>query len=281
MPDEITPAMAAAITAQGALVLLGLIVLWRCQFSARADRSFRLPRWDLDVYPFLILCAIVMVTGLIGQVVLLAFVQALAGPLSEDLQLVAAGGAFQAGLLTGVLVAVAIVRRLGDAPLTRASTEAPVRPARPLLVASGATFVVALPILLLCNLPWLYLLEKFGLSADRQELVDLFARAESPALVVVIMLFAIVVAPVTEELIFRAGLFRYLRTRVARPLAFGIPAVIFASLHGNLAAFVPLVVLGLIFAIAYERTGRIAVPMIAHGLFNLNTILLLLSGVST
>jgi membrane protease YdiL (CAAX protease family) len=34
-----------------------------------------------------------------------------------------------------------------------------------------------------------------------------------------------------------------------------------------------------IFSLAYERTGRIAVPIIAHGLFNLNTIILILAGV--
>jgi membrane protease YdiL (CAAX protease family) len=50
-------------------------------------------------------------------------------------------------------------------------------------------------------------------------------------------------------------------------------------MHGNLVAFGPLFALGLVFAIAYERTGRIAVPIIAHGLFNLNTVVLLLAGI--
>jgi uncharacterized protein len=40
------------------------------------------------------------------------------------------------------------------------------------------------------------------------------------------------------------------------------------------------VVLGVAFALAYERTGRILVPIIGHALFNLNTILLLLAGVT-
>ena len=83
----------------------------------------------------------------------------------------------------------------------------------------------------------------------------------------------------TEEVIFRAGLFRYLRTRTSRGVAFGLPAGIFAIMHGNLVAFGPLFALGLIFAVAYECTGRIAVPIIAHGLFNLNTVVLLLAGI--
>jgi membrane protease YdiL (CAAX protease family) len=64
-----------------------------------------------------------------------------------------------------------------------------------------------------------------------------------------------------------------------RWLALLLPSVLFAGLHANLASFVPLALLGVVFSLAYERTGRIAVPIIAHALFNLNTIVLILAGV--
>ena len=38
-------------------------------------------------------------------------------------------------------------------------------------------------------------------------------------------------------------------------------------------------VLGVVLALAYERTGRISVPIIAHGLFNLNSAIMILAGV--
>ncbi len=38
-------------------------------------------------------------------------------------------------------------------------------------------------------------------------------------------------------------------------------------------------ILGVIFSIAYESTGSIAVPMVAHALFNLNSVLLFYAGV--
>ena len=91
---------------------------------------------------------------------------------------------------------------------------------------------------------------------------------------------SVVVAPVTEELIFRRGLFRWLRTRLPRPAALLLPAVLFAALHANLASFPALVVLGVIFSLAYERTGRIGTSIVAHALFNLHTILLVLAGVT-
>ena len=93
-------------------------------------------------------------------------------------------------------------------------------------------------------------------------------------------LLAITVAPVTEEMIFRGGIFRYMRTRTPRWVALLVPALLFGALHANLASFVPLVVLGIILALAYERTGSITVPIFAHGLFNLHTIALIMSGVT-
>ena len=59
-----------------------------------------------------------------------------------------------------------------------------------------------------------------------------------------------------------------------------MPALLFGALHANLSSFVPLVALGLIFSLAYERTGRIGTTIVAHGLFNLNTIVLILCGVT-
>ena len=127
---------------------------------------------------------------------------------------------------------------------------------------------------------WNLLLYRLGFPTDRQEMLDIFTRAESPAMIVLVIFLAVVVAPVVEELVFRAGLFRFLRLRLPRVVALTLPAVIFGSLHGNLVAFAPLVALGIIFSLAYERTGSLAVPVIAHGLFNLNTLVLLLAGIT-
>ena len=117
--------------------------------------------------------------------------------------------------------------------------------------------------------------------------VDMFLRADSRLLLVVLIGLATIVAPVTEELVFRAGLFRYFRTRLPRWLAFLLPAVLFAALHVDnwktlegFASFAPLVALAVFFSAAYERTGRIGTSIVAHALFNLNTVLLIFAGVT-
>ena len=87
-----------------------------------------------------------------------------------------------------------------------------------------------------------------------------------------------VTAPISEELLFRAGIFRFLRTRLPRWAAILVPAVLFAAAHVNLATCVQLTVLGVIFALSYERTGSLGTAIIAHAAFNLNNVLLILAG---
>jgi membrane protease YdiL (CAAX protease family) len=124
------------------------------------------------------------------------------------------------------------------------------------------------------------------LPIEGQDVVGLFVNAHSIAAKATLFVLAVCVAPVTEELVFRAGLFRYLRTRFPRRVSLLGPALIFGALHvdwkslDGLAAFAPLTVLGMILSLAYERTGRIGTAIVAHALFNLNTILLLLAGVN-
>jgi membrane protease YdiL (CAAX protease family) len=113
----------------------------------------------------------------------------------------------------------------------------------------------------------------------------MFANAESPWLFGTMLALAVVIAPLTEELVFRAGLFRYFRMRMPHGVALLVPALLFASLHVNwatlegLASLLPLVALAVMFSLAYERTGQIGTSIVAHALFNLNTVVLILSGV--
>ncbi len=277
MPENLTPGLVVAGISQLLLLLVGLFLLWRLVLSpAGRAAPQRLQPWAISWFDFGLLSLAVLLGSLACQVLLGALVSPLSRDLEADFRLVLHGALFQGGLLVGVCIGVFALRHKVHA--IEGPDSVPGRP-NPLL-GGAATLVTALPVLLALNLLWTWLLERFGFPLDQQELVELFRRADSPALVGVVVFMAVLVAPVVEELIFRAGIFRFLRTRIPRPVALGLQAVVFALLHGNFAAFAPLVVLGIAFALAYERSGRILVPIIAHGLFNLNTILLLLAGVT-
>jgi len=182
------------------------------------------------------------------------------------------GGGFQFGMLAGIAFFRLILQRrvlTPDAPVT-------LHPA----LSGLATFLVSLPVLTVVSAVWQFLLQLCGITAEKQDLIAMFADAKSPGLLAFMISLAIVIAPITEELLFRAGIFRYVRTRLPRWAALLIPSVLFGALHANLASFAPLVALGVVFSLAYARTGRIATTIVAHGLFNLNTIVLIFSGVT-
>ncbi len=257
-----------------ALIFSGAWLLWRLALSpsARAERPApRITEWKISGTDFLLFIWCVFIGGLVFQLGLGQLLKHAA--LSATERLIFVGGGFQLGMLAGIACFRLIVQR-------NAPAEPPLVTLHPAL--SGiATFLISLPVLSVVGLAWQGLLRLCGIAAEKQDLIDLFANAKSPALLIFMIVLATVVAPITEELLFRRGLFRYARTRLPRWAALLIPALLFGALHANLASFVPLVVLGLIFSLAYERTGRIGTTVIAHGLFNLNTIVLILCGVTT
>ncbi|MBI5771251.1 MAG: CPBP family intramembrane metalloprotease [Verrucomicrobia bacterium] len=261
----------AAFAAEIILLLGGLLLAWREALSpaARARQTpVRLSEWPLPVADFLRFLLIVVCATLAGN---------LAGTLvlklwsiGTDTRAMVLTAFSQAGMLAGIGFFKASAERV--APRDFAVTPGD-------LAAGGAIFLVALPFVTATNAGWLWLLKTCGVELPKQELVDMFLHARAPALLAFMILLATVTAPLSEELLFRAGFFRYLRTRLPRWAALLGPACLFAALHQHVASFLPLVVLGIIFSLAYERTGRVAPVIVAHACFNLNTIVLLLCGV--
>lgn len=88
---------------------------------------------------------------------------------------------------------------------------------------------------------------------------------------------AVVLAPVTEEVLFRGLLFASLRRRLPWPIAAMVSALAFAVLHGyGVQGFASVMWSGLAWAWAYERTGSLWPAMIGHALGNLSASALVL-----
>lgn len=273
-----TPGNIAVTLLELGLLLTGLVLLWRHVLSRRGRATnsppWRIAAWDVTVPDFLLFAFVIIAGGLVagfaGGLILARL------DLSTDTRMILGSAAFQLGLLIGpTLVPLNLGHHPLRPPLDRRAWQSGI-----------ATFLIVLPVVTAVNLIWLEVLKLLGLPVQQQDLLRMFTQAEDPALIILMVVLATMVAPVTEELLFRATLFRYLRTRVPRWIALGVPGTIFAVLHVNwmtldgLPSLVPLITLAVIFSLAYERTGRISTAMIAHGLFNLHTILLLLSGIT-
>lgn len=261
------------------LALTGALLLWRLVLSPAA-RTRRAPAglvaWEVSAMEFFTFLALVLLGTFLTAAV--AGLAAKSFGLRGDAATVASGAAAQLGMLAGVAAYRFGVEKRPFGP----------RLAQPsLFLSGGATFLICLPLLIATAASWEFLLKQLGLPAERQDLIGMFAHADSPWLLAVMIVLAVIIAPLTEELVFRAGIFRFLRTRLPRSAALLLPALAFAALHVSwqtlqgLASFAPLVVLAIVFSLAYERTGRLGTAIVAHACFNLNTILVIFSGLGT
>jgi len=282
---ELTPGVIAFLVVEAILYLGGIVTFFVWQFGRNAEqrRELRLAPWNVPLSDFLLGALIVVVAGLSLQLALASLQRVLPDRLDADAWMIVQGAGFQFGLLLGAIVAIRLLRPRSTLPGGDPAPEltaVPVPPPAIGTLAGGFTlFLVALPLVLSVSLVWQWLLQTAGMELDQQEMIDLLRNNDSPFVIGGLAVLAVGVAPIAEEAIFRAGLFRYLRTRIPRPVALLLSSLVFASLHANAVAFAPLVALGILLCLAYERTGRIAIPMVAHALFNLHTMLLLLAGI--
>lgn len=271
MPD-LNNIQIAYLVIEGLLVVAG-VVAW---FAGSLRTTGPGLEWNAPLTDTLMLAWAVLVGGFFGQIAGTTFLKMLPETVraAESVQILVVGFSFDAGCLAAWFAVHAFTRGRGE-PLPPA-TEVSVGAMRSL--REGATvFVRLLPAVLAVGLAWGFLLTNLGLPAEQQDLVGVFARAETPGAITGLLLLAVVVAPVTEELVFRAGVFRILKGRIGRWPAMAASSCLFAFLHFSWLSFAPLFCLGILFCMAYERSRNIAVPIIAHGLFNLNSILMIVT----
>jgi membrane protease YdiL (CAAX protease family) len=112
-------------------------------------------------------------------------------------------------------------------------------------------------------------MEKIGWQPEDETAVTLLAGAKSGLTRVYLALFAVVIAPVAEEFIFRGVLYPFLKQLGHPGWAWIGVSFLFALIHMNLAAVVPLFVLALALTWLYEGTDNLLAPILAHSLFNL------------
>ncbi len=256
---------------EGAIILAGAWLLWRVVFSTDAKRYAKPPAlafWAISPEQFFMCVWIVLVAG---------FIAAYAGshvaphlPMSADGRLLIAGSAMHFGIIAGVVIAYLVVLKKAPQP--------PMAPPKiPSLLIGLGLFLMVMPVVGALSLLSTLLLTLLKLPTEQQDLVEMLTGPGSIGLKALIVFLAVGVAPIGEELIFRAGLFRYLRGRTPRWMALGLPALLFAALHvtqgslNGLVAVIPLAGLAIVFSLAYEKTGRISTTIIAHALFNLNS----------
>jgi hypothetical protein len=133
-----------------------------------------------------------------------------------------------------------------------------------------------MPLMAGAKMIWEFALNTFGLPHDLQDVVMNFREVSATGGAPAWIFMLVVVAPISEECIFRGALFRFLVSRLPLSWATTISSILFALLHQNLYSFVPLAVLGAALSLIYAKTGRLIAPIILHMVFNLISVVFIL-----
>jgi hypothetical protein len=150
---------------------------------------------------------------------------------------------------------VLVLRRAGLADLG-------LRRAAPNVLGLGCGLLILLMALNMVNN---LVMVALGVEIQAEQFSSLAGLVDHPA---VLLTTAAFLAPLFEELTFRAFLFGGLRGRLGWKRAAILSSLIFAIGHMQLAALIPTFALGFLFAYLYERSGSLWPAIILHTLVN-------------
>lgn len=122
------------------------------------------------------------------------------------------------------------------------------------------------------------LIERFSNRGPTEHpMVPMLATAPGWQTKVFLVAVACVVVPVLEETLFRGVLYRALRRHWSFTPAAIASGIVFSVSHLNPTAVIPYLLLGILFAYLYERTGSLLTAAVAHGAFNAYTVVVVLA----
>ncbi len=136
------------------------------------------------------------------------------------------------------------------------------------LGTAALLFAAAYPIVRVCTIltaQWL------GERAESQKIIEFFINSvaqSNPWQIAATAAAGILIAPATEEFLFRGYIYGTVRRYLGPIAAILLSSALFALIHMNLLSLPSLFVLAICFALAYEATGSLLVPMAMHAFFN-------------
>ncbi|MDX2110523.1 MAG: CPBP family intramembrane glutamic endopeptidase [Verrucomicrobiota bacterium] len=256
----------------GGLIFMGLI--GALLFMRSEWRGCHVERWGIPWHEFARYLGFAAF-WILSQQVLMGVVVSVFPTLDADVLGVIGSFSMQLGL-----VALFIVFRMQQTALVKdfVNTRHPNLPLS--LVTGFALFMAAFPLIGMVGIGWQALLLAlrnygFDIPMETQDIVALFGEETNPWMFGSLLFLAVVMAPVSEELLFRAGIYRFLKGKLPLWAAMLISSALFSSLHLNVLGFPSLMTVGICLCLVYELTGNIRVAIIFHAIFNLNSIILI------
>ena len=256
MASQSPPALAWA----SALLMTALLVFYAWLATRSTERAI------LTTQPFGIpdaLCA-----GTLALWMITVIAHSFDAPQTISVQAIVANAVLYGSLILGIF---GVIGLRGQSAITLFQLQ----PARfPKAALSGLLWLlITYPLILITQ----ETVQQFTGSADDSQLIvryflehpDLRHRGA-------VILMAVIVAPVAEEIIFRGYFYGVIRRFGGRIPALLTSSLLFAAIHVHLPSVPGLCILAMILCLLYERTGSLWAPMVLHAAFNASTIVFLI-----
>lgn len=133
-------------------------------------------------------------------------------------------------------------------------------------------YVATVPILVSALIVIMAVTKIIHYVPERQPIVDVFLKEKGMSFLIYTSLFAAIVGPVIEELFFRGFIYNALKRYAGTIASAIITAAIFSALHTNIVGFLPIMILGLLLAYLYEKTGTLVAPITVHIIHNFTMV---------
>ena len=213
-----------------------------------------------------------LLAGFIALLVVIAFVAGLrtgsipqVSPIAVDF-----GILFQA-FVEGALVVLVLVAM----PLLSKFSLAELGFRTPTIAAIGGSLLGALGMFVVAS-GGASLVDYLVHSRHQQDILQIFKQLHDPVSIAIFAGFAVVVAPLAEETLFRIFFFNIGLRYGGFWAGAALSGVLFGIAHGDLYAGIPLALGGAVLCAVYYYTRNAFAPMLSHALFNGITIALLL-----
>lgn len=142
------------------------------------------------------------------------------------------------------------------------------RPILRVILLGSLVSIAVLPIALVLTKASFHLLEWLGLNPKAQASVEMLMESKTWTEKIGLGVAVVIFAPFAEEVLFRGILYPAIKQRGFPRLALWGTAILFATIHFNLATFVSLMFLAVALTLLYEETDNLLAPVMAHGVFN-------------
>jgi len=135
----------------------------------------------------------------------------------------------------------------------------------------GLTLRFYSAVLIILNIATLILFlisQKLGFKPTGQAAIYLLLNLKDPWLLLFFGFQIVVLAPLSEELLFRGFIYPSIRNKANIMLSAIITSIIFASLHGNLFGFFIIFILSIALCYIYEKTQNLTLAVLFHAMHN-------------